>query len=179
MLASAAASRIRDFDDSAMAHRLAFLLIYQRRYDEALKQARVNLELDPTYLNNYVVIARAHEAKGEFREALAAYRIPKWTFLPEEASAEIDAARAKSSTDGYWRARRSWQQRYAAVQLEGLYFSVAMSAQVGEIDAALRNLNRAIDLRNPFLIFSKVDPLFDPPRKDPRFASALARLNLN
>ena len=53
-----------------------------------------------------------------------------------------------------------------------------MSAQVGEIDAALRDLNRAIELRNPFLNFSKIDPLFDPLRKDPRFASALAQPNL-
>jgi hypothetical protein len=54
-----------------------------------------------------------------------------------------------------------------------------MASQVGEFDAALRELNRAIDLRNPFLIFSKIDPLFDPLRIDPRFAPALARLNLN
>ena len=165
--------------NSAMAHRLAFLLVYQRRFDDALKQARVNLELDPKYLNNYVVIARAHEGKGEFREALAAYRIPKWTFLPEDAIAEIDAALATSGADGYWRARRAWQQRYAAVQPEGLYFSAAMASQVGEFDNALRDLNRAIDLRNPFLIFSKIDPLLDPLRMHPRFASALARLNLN
>jgi TolB-like protein/Tfp pilus assembly protein PilF len=165
--------------NAAMAHRLAFLFIYQRRYDEALKQARANLELDPKYLNNYVVIARAHEAKGEFAQALAAYRIPQWAFLPEEAIAEVEAALAKSGTEGYWRARLAWQRRYAAQQPEGNYFAAAMAAQAGDIDDAFSELNRAIDARNLFLIYTKIDPLFDPLRGDARFAAALQRLSLN
>ncbi len=163
----------------AMAHRLAFLFIYERRYDEALKQARANLELDPKYLNNHVVIARAHEAKGEFAQALAAYRIPQWAFLPEEAIADIEAALAKTGAEGYWRARSAWQRRYAVQQPEGTYFTAAMAAQAGDIDDAFRELNRAIDARSQFLVFAKIEPLFDPLRGDARFTAALKRLNLH
>ncbi len=165
--------------NAAMAHRLAFLFIYERRYDEALKQARANLELDPKYLNNHVVIARAHEAKGEFAQALAAYRIPQWAFLPEEAIADIEAALAKTGAEGYWRARSAWQRRYAVQQPEGTYFTAAMAAQAGDIDDAFRELNRAIDARSQFLVFAKIEPLFDPLRGDARFTAALKRLNLH
>ncbi len=165
--------------NSAMAHRLAFLLVYQRKYDEALKQARINLEFDPKYLNNYVVIARSHEAQGEFRQAIADYRIPEWSFFPEAAIPEIEAALAKNGAHGYWHARYSWQSRYTAAQPEGHYFAAAYAGMAGEKDEAFRHLNLAIDERNQFLKFTKVDPLFDPLRNDSHFAAALQRLNLN
>lgn len=182
--AEAAQRRALSLDplNSAMAHRLAFLLVYQRRFDEALKQAQINLQVDPKYLNNYVVIARSHEAKGQYREAIAAYRVPNWSFFPDPALNEIEAALAKSGAEGYWRARLTWQQRYAAQQSEGVFYLAGFAAMIGGEEArneAFRALNLAIDQRNRYLIYAKVETLFDPVRNDPRFAAAMKRLNLN
>ena len=54
-----------------------------------------------------------------------------------------------------------------------------MAAQAGDIDDAFRELNRAIDARGQFLVFAKIEPLFDPLRGDARFTAALKRLNLH
>ena len=75
------------------------------------------------------------------------------------------------------RARSAWQRRYAVQQPEGTYFTAAMAAQAGDIDDAFRELNRAIDARGQFLVFAKIEPLFDPLRGDARFTAALKRLN--
>ena len=52
------------------------------------------------------------------------------------------------------------------------------AAAAGEPDAAFTWLERAYALRDPWLVFLKVDPRFDPLRGDPRLADLAARIGL-
>jgi hypothetical protein len=45
-------------------------------------------------------------------------------------------------------------------------------------DEALKSLERAIEVRDPFLMFLKVDPKWRDLRHDPRFMRLLNRMNL-
>jgi hypothetical protein len=47
-----------------------------------------------------------------------------------------------------------------------------------EKDEAFRSLDKAIDLRAPFVTLLKIDPRFDSLRQDPRFQNLLHRMNL-
>ncbi len=51
-------------------------------------------------------------------------------------------------------------------------------AGLGEKDAAFHQLEKAIELRAPFVILLKVDPRFDSLHSDPRFQHLLGRMNL-
>ena len=49
---------------------------------------------------------------------------------------------------------------------------------LGEKDEAFRSLEKAIELRAPFIMVLKEDPRFDSLHGDPRFQSLLRRMNL-
>lgn len=51
-------------------------------------------------------------------------------------------------------------------------------AQLGEVDAAFRELDRAIQERDPSLVDLAVAPQWDNVRADPRFAECVARIGL-
>jgi hypothetical protein len=52
------------------------------------------------------------------------------------------------------------------------------SAEAGDLDAALRHLDRAIDSRDPCLVHMAVAPQWDRLRADPRFEARLSRMGL-
>lgn len=56
--------------------------------------------------------------------------------------------------------------------------SFLREAQLGAAYAAFANLARAQEVRDPALVTTKVDPLLDPIRKDPRYAALIPRLAL-
>lgn len=52
------------------------------------------------------------------------------------------------------------------------------SGEAGDLDAAFRHLDRAIDSRDPTLVHLAVAPQWDSLRGDPRFNQCLARMGL-
>jgi len=56
------------------------------------------------------------------------------------------------------------------------YDRVLVNVGLGDHDAALSWLERAAEERSYWLIYIKVDPVLDPLRQDPRFASILAKV---
>ncbi len=166
-----------------IAFNLASLLHYMNRCDEAIRQAGLNLELDPNFWLQHIVVARCHESNGRFMEAIAAYRRVKRPWLPDsvldELQAKVNSPAAKADPRVYWRTRLAWSKKYGETVQDQHYFTAVFAAQAGEIDDAFRYLNRAIDQRDRDASVTKVDPQLDPMRNDPRFASVLKRLNLN
>lgn len=167
----------------AVAFRLAALLNYLRRCDEAARQVRLNFELDPKFILGYVVVARCHEINGNFTEAIAAWRKVKRPWAPDkvldELQAVVDSPAGKADPKAYWRARLAWGKRYGENVTDQHYHTAAFAAQAGEHDEAFRYLDRAIERHERELLTLKVDPQFDPIRKDPRFTAVLKRLNLS
>lgn len=47
---------------------------------------------------------------------------------------------------------------------------------MGDTESALRWLARAVEARTYILVFTRVDPMWDPLRADPRFAELLQRI---
>jgi TolB-like protein/DNA-binding winged helix-turn-helix (wHTH) protein len=151
-------------------------LYYARRYGELIEHCQGWVKRNPNLEWNYhhclgaayVQMGRHDEAIAELREAL------KSSTIYEHTATELANALAVSG-----------KRQEAMKVLDGVQnvawktFGVALvHTGLGEKDEAFRSLERAIDLRAPFVILLKVDPRFDSLRQDPRFPNLLRRMNL-
>jgi hypothetical protein len=55
----------------------------------------------------------------------------------------------------------------------------ACSAGLGDVDVAFQSLDRALALRDPYLVYLGVHPMWDPLRSDPRMDERLAGIGLS
>jgi non-specific serine/threonine protein kinase len=151
-------------------------LYYERRYDEFIERCQEWVQRDPSLEWNYhhglgaayVQMGKHEQAIAELREALKSSTIYAHT-ATELANALAVAGNREEAmklldTVEYV----PWKTIGAALVYAGL----------GEKDEAFRSLEKAIELRAPFVIVLKVDPRFDSLREDPRFQNLLRRMNL-
>lgn len=61
---------------------------------------------------------------------------------------------------------------------ERFHREITVCAAAGQADQAFGLLERAIVAREPWLVFLKVDPIFDNVRDDPRFDSFVDRIGI-
>ncbi|HYM80927.1 MAG TPA: protein kinase, partial [Candidatus Limnocylindria bacterium] len=150
---------------------------YARHYDEALRQGRRLLEIAPEFAAAHGAMRHVALARGQFATAIGheAQTFPP----PMRAAAEtrLRAAFVAGGPRGYWEAEREaslargfdryWPSWLAAVE-----------GQLGNHDAAIQWLDRALTVKDGNLAFLLVDASMDPLRRDPRFAAVLSRLRL-
>ena len=148
-----------------------------RQYPEAVAQAKVALELDSTYPRARFWVGMAQEQLGR----------------PDEAIRELKATIAKGGPTSIYVAAlghvyATQGRRGEALQILDDLQSRAKSQYVspldiatvhlglGDKDAALALLERAVDTHDGGLVFLAVDPRYDPVRQDPRFLRVLRRI---
>ncbi len=158
---------------------LGYVFYLARQYDQAIEQYRKTLYLDPNYL--------------------LAQRELGWTYLQKfmykEGITEFETALATSPGNhltlsglgyAYAVAGRKAEAQNVLDQLErlskGKYVPALDRAIIcagrGEKDKAFEWLEKAYEERDNRMVRSKVEPMFDPLRSDPRFADLLRRMNL-
>ena len=149
----------------------------QRRYDEAMRWANKTLELDATHGLAREFLAGAYWAIGDFDRHMAEnIKHAAAHGVPAAALDELGRAYAEGGRTGV--VRLALQQ--AAQQPKGFpEFQIAlMHAELGDLDAALPHLERAIDARDPCLVDLAVAPQWDAFRADSRFQRCLAGMRL-
>jgi tetratricopeptide (TPR) repeat protein len=155
----------------------ANVLNWARRYDEALEQSRVALEMAPDYPEVHARLGTYYESMGLYEEAARAWqRTQILEGASEEEVAGLSEAAARGH-EGYWR----WQLDYLTERARREYVSArffAMAhAQLGEKDKAFEWLEKLYEERGP-LNYLNVDSEYDPLRDDPRFTDLQRRMNL-
>ena len=156
----------------------AYLYFYARRYGEAIRQARAAIDLAPELAAAWYCLVMALEANGDLAGArtVAAGVAQRYGAGPEVV-ADIRTASPAQGIDRFWR----WDlEQMEANGLENRYpldFAAAY-ARFREPDLALAFIEGGIEAGAPVVPVIAVDPRFDRIRSDPRFADALARLNL-
>lgn len=155
----------------------AAVLMYARRYDEALDQARKTYALDkvnPT-ANNW--ICHTLNSKGLYEESLAISEPTLGSGVNElwnAASLSYARMGRKREADAIIeRWRNAEKTRYM-----GNYWIAITLAAIGNKDGAFAELEKAYEAHDWFLQRIKVDPFLDPLRDDPRLATIVKRLNL-
>jgi tetratricopeptide (TPR) repeat protein len=150
----------------------------QRRYDEVIEWANKTLDLDPRHLLAREFLAAAYLAKGDFDRHMAesithaeSYGVPAEALEPLKRAYE---AGGRAGVLEYALQQACAQGRGAPdVQMAILY------GEAGNMDAAFKHLDQAIDGHDPALVHLAVAPQWDRLRADRRFNQCLARMGLS
>ncbi|HEY3128913.1 MAG TPA: guanylate cyclase [Acidobacteriota bacterium] len=152
---------------------------FARQYDLAIEKCRQTLDLEPNFALARLVIGWALRQKSMFREAVAEFK------------KAVDSS--KGSADGMaalGHAYGVWGKKSEAERILGELTKTSKTSHVspghfamvylglGEKDAAFHWLQRAREERYAWLVFLKMDPIFDSLHSDPRFEKLLAKMGL-
>jgi tetratricopeptide (TPR) repeat protein len=175
------ALRAQELDPvSLMAHvELGRVYYRNRQYDKAVASLKHALELDPYF-------ARAHTSLGMVWTAQKNY--PEAIRESQEASRLSDPDPYLDGLTGYAEAMGG-NTKTARRMLSDLIersrhqyvpaFSVALVyIGLGDRNQAMDWLEKAYQDRSTYMVYSKVDPLLDPVRSDPRFVALMFRMAL-
>ena len=153
---------------------VGFTLYYSGKYDAAIESLRGTLERDPTFPLAHLWLGRAYEEKGMYGEAVAEFEkvqkaLPDWP-VATAATGWVYGRWGKTSD-----ARRvlttlveQSKHHYVSAYAIGL-----VHAGVGDKDQALEYLNLGLKERTNWMVWTAIDPRWEPVRSDPRFQQLL------
>ena len=156
----------------------------QRRYDDVTAWMQRVLEIDPRNLLASEFLGGVYLKQGDLDAFLAQnLRHPELFGAPRDALdglrrtvAEMRQAFAAGGHAGLARCmlQHVLQDGAGAIALQ----RAVLHGAAGELDAAFEHLDRALDVRDPALVYLAVAPQWDSLRDDPRFADRLGRMAL-
>ena len=163
-----------------IANDVGFVLYYARRLDEAIAQCRKALSLNPYFYRAILVMGRALAAQARCAAAVE-HCLSARAFMPGKAflcqllgtlGFSYAAMHSKESA----LAVLEELQALAATHFASPFEIAIIQAALGAHDEALDSLEQALEQRSGWAVMLPVEPLLDPVRNHPRFASMLHRL---
>ena len=152
------------------------VLVYLRRYDDAMAAAHASISIRADQSLAFSVIQRVYLSKGMRKEQLADQRL-RIAKDPERVAA-FDRGLAAG---GYEGAQRAIADVLAARYEKGQYRDAAALAMryldAGDRERAISWLYKAYDIRDQNLPYLGM-PHWDPLRSDPRFQALMRRVGL-
>jgi tetratricopeptide (TPR) repeat protein len=159
---------------------LGWLSYYQRDYETAVQYLRAALALDPDFGQAHLALGLTYLRTGDLDDAVEIFegvnRLSNDS-PPTHAAlghAYAVAGRRQDALAVLEKLQAISRRRFVpGYYIAGIYFGL------GDHDGAFEWLNRACDERCSMLGTLKVDPVFDPLRDDPRFATLLRCVRLS
>src|SRR5262249_34850579 len=148
--------------------------VMARRYDEAIKQLRSTVEMDPEFYFAHRYLGMALELKGDSAGAVAEYK--RALELNDDPAGLAFIGHAEASTGHRREASDVLRQLTEAAKSRYVqpYAFALIHIALGEKDQALDWLERAVQERGAtYFNFIKVDPFLDPLRGDPRLEAVV------
>ena len=152
---------------------------YARQYNEAIAHLRAILEQEPRFFPALFNLGRVYVQSGMYAEAITAF----------ERAVQLSGNREgrPALAHAYARAGRTSVARSILAEMKinngGRYSASPMIARMhlglGEIDEAFEWLHKGIEERSYWIIFLKMDPVYDEIRSDPRFRELLLLARLD
>jgi len=153
--------------------------IYDRKYDQALVQARNTYDLEPNFGLARVWLGFALIANGKYDEAISAVgQISPDSSFGWMSGVVIAHAYAKQGQRAEAEQQISRLRELGKTRYIRTYYLAAIYATLGDKDKALAELETSFSEKDCFLGRIAIDPAMDPLRGDPRFKSLLKRMNL-
>ena len=153
-------------------------LYWARRYNEAVEEGRKALEMDPSRVQNRFWLGAALAQKREFPEAIM--QLEKAVELSHDkwGMAFVAHARALSGDKPGARKILAELERPSNDTYVSPWWSAIVYPDLGDKEKAFYWLEKAYRGREHDLVFSKVWPMFDSLRSDPRFQDLMRRVGL-
>jgi serine/threonine protein kinase/Flp pilus assembly protein TadD len=175
------ANRAQELDPlSAMfSMEVGTTLYYARQYPEAIAQLEKTINLEPRYVEAYFYLGQAYEQKKMYAQAIATIQkgMTQAERHPQLIAALGHAYALSGERDKAQQAlaelREMSKRRYVSP-----YLIAVVYVGLGDKEQAFAWLDKAVQDRSFFLIWLKVEQLFDPLRADPRFQDLLRRVGL-
>lgn len=159
------------------------MFFFARHYDKAIDALQSAIEMDPNFTYSHFMLGLAYLQKGMYKEALAEYNIEK-----EIAKGEGMTAMAAEACIGITYARMGNREKAKEVlkdileRSKSAYFSPACLAflyvALEEYDQAFTSLEKAYEVHDFWLMYSKVNPFMESIRLDPRYSTLLKKIGL-
>ena len=149
-----------------------------RQYDDALHQLDRVRALDSNYPFEHFVRGQCYLKQGKFKEGIEEQQLAHKLFSAPWSYARVAYAYAVAGkTQEAISILDSLKTQSATVYVAS---DVVASVYValGDKDRAFEYLEKAIDERAGWLLYIKVDPIWDPLRKDERFIAILKKMGL-
>jgi TolB-like protein len=157
-----------------------------RDYAQSLEYASQTLELDPSFPRAHFVLGRVYEAQGRIDEAITEYERAGMITTGEATAAR--RAVERSGAAGYHRwaltvrlggmGDRPTSGASAAQVGDRPFFRARIYARLGEVDKAMRCLERSYEERECLLVLLKAQEWWDPLRSDARFEDLVRRVGI-
>ena len=174
------AQRARELDPLGVSGvQTGFILLFARRYDEAIRELRSVLAVHPDYDLALWALGSALISKGQYEDAIPV--LERTVTMTERSPSAIDSLAtaygyAGRRTEALRLINELKQRRQTRYVSAGAFIDPYLA--LGDYDEAFAWFERAYQEKSELLQYLKVYPLFDPVRKDPRFADLLRRVGL-
>jgi len=156
----------------------ATILYFARQYDQAIKQSRAVLNMDPStervtgiLIYSYVQQHRFAEAHEFIDENRAQLNDP-WLAVRQAVIYAYEGRAADADAELTKIERVPWTPEQRTEALRPVY------ASMGRRDQCIALLQQAAAQHSNGVTSMKVDPIYDPLRRDPRFQDVLRRVGL-
>ncbi len=164
---------------AGIASDVSLPLMFQGKYEAAKKHSRKAMELDPGFYLGQEYLGWIDLQAGKFNEA-----------IPElEKARAMDSAPLLAGYLGYAYAAAGERAKAEATIAElsqmssrrfvSPFCTAIVYIGLGDKQRALEGLEKAYEVRSQWLLFLKVDRIFNPLRSDPRFIELLKKVGLN
>jgi len=162
-----------------MNEHMAWHHLMARQYDRSIPQALKTIELDPDFVQAHRVLALDYLYTGQLNEACAEFE-KGVTLSHDDPIARAYLARCYALSHRPAEAReildslvKASVERYISSAEIG-----AVYAALGDNDAAIEWLDKAVNEHASALIYINIDPVYDHLRRDPRFQAIVKRVHL-
>jgi tetratricopeptide (TPR) repeat protein len=148
-----------------------------RRHDEAVAELKKTLELDPHFVNAHNHLGLNYLQQKKYDEALAEFK--QLRSLTNGDHGAIETAWVLAAAGQRSEAERIYGSILSKKEYESPVNVAAYFTALGDPSQAIRKLNEGFDWCDALIVVIRVDSVFDPLRKEPRFLELLHRMNLS
>lgn len=154
----------------------AYPAYYSRQFDEAVRQLRNVIQVDPNFSMAHFRLGLTYAELGRFSEAIAELEASMRLSNDRDVTAALGRVRAMMGIRaGAEQAIAELDERSKDTFVSPYALSVIFAA-LGDHSRALDLLEQAFDERSYWIIYLNVDPALDPLRNEPRFTGLVRRV---
>ncbi|HJU84135.1 MAG TPA: protein kinase [Holophagaceae bacterium] len=151
---------------------------FGRRPEEALHAFRQAVALSPQFIIAHLMLGLAFVQAGQLDEAIASFGRARAIAETPDGLAMLGHALALAGRRGEAEEVLARLAHLGASRYVNDYGPAVIRLALGETEAALRGLERAVERRCELLVYLGIDPRLEALRGDPRFQALQARVGL-